>query len=49
MNESMSFIGTIDDAIELVPTKVLSMMASQKRRPDYVFRATVSRSFILVW
>ncbi len=41
MNEFMSFIGTIEQAIELVPTAVLSMMCSQNRENDYIFRATV--------
>lgn len=49
MDENMSFIGTIDDAIDIVPTKVLSMMASQDRRPDYIFRTTIMCGYILVW
>jgi hypothetical protein len=49
MNEMMSFIGTIDDALESVPTYVLYMMADQDRPIGYVFRATVSNGFVLVW
>ena len=41
--------GTLDELIEVVPTKVLSMMVSQKRSVDYVFTIDVQNSFLLVW
>lgn len=49
MNDNMSFIGTLDDAIEIVPTAILSIMHEQNRPLNYVFRATVQGEFILVW
>ena len=41
--------GTLDELIEVVPTKVLSMMASQERSVDYVFTINVQNGFLLVW
>lgn len=49
MNERMSFIGTQLQAIDIVPTKVLSMMSNQNRPKDYIFRATVDLGYVLVW
>ena len=47
----MSFIGTIEQAIEIVPTAVLSIMAGQKRAANYIFRATVdlNSGLCMIW
>lgn len=51
MNKNMSFIGTMEQAIEIVPTAILSIMAGQKRPNNYIFRATVdlNSGFCMVW
>lgn len=45
----MSFFGTLNDAIDIVPTRILSIMAQQNRPDNYIFRATVDRGYVLVW
>lgn len=45
----MSFIGTLADAIEIVPTNILYIMASQNRESNYIFKATVYNNFVMVW
>lgn len=41
--------GTLVDLIEIVPTKVSSMMASQERDENYIFTIDVKNGFLLVW
>ena len=41
--------GTFEDLMEVVPTKVLSMMASQERGNNYIFNIDVQNGFLLVW
>jgi len=41
--------GTLGDLMEVVPTKVLSIMASQKRECEYIFNIDVQNGFLLVW
>ena len=42
-------IGTFDELIELVPTKVLSMMISQERDDAYIYTIDVQNDFLMVW
>ena len=41
--------GTFEDLMEVVPTKALSMMASQDRCNNYIFNIDVQNGFLLVW
>jgi len=41
--------GTLEDLMEVVPTKVLSMMASQDRDSNYIFNIDMQNGFLLVW
>ena len=41
--------GAFEDLMEIVPTKVLSTMASQKRSENYVFNIDLQNGFLLVW
>ena len=51
MNEKMSFIGTIEQAIDIVPTAILAIMASQNRTNNHIFRATVdlNSGLCMIW
>jgi hypothetical protein len=41
--------GTLDELIELVPTKVLSMMVSQEKDDAYIYTIDVQNDFLMVW
>ena len=41
--------GTLEELAEVVPTKVLYIMASQDRDDDYIFNIDVQNGFLLVW
>ena len=41
--------GTFDELIDIVPTKVLSMMVSQKRDDAYTYTIDVQNDFLMVW
>lgn len=40
--------GTLEDLIEVVPTKVLSIMVSQNRGYNYIFNIDIQNGFLLV-
>ena len=41
--------GTFDELVDKVPTKVISLMLTQKRDKSYVFTVDVQNGFLLVW
>jgi hypothetical protein len=41
--------GTFDELMDVVPTKVLSIMVLQKRDDAHVFTIDVQNGFLMVW
>ena len=46
---NITFKGTEKEAIDIVSTQVLSIMAQQDRSEDYVFHVGIDGNYQLIW